>query len=90
VCREWDVAALQQSAPEFFVMSEFEHRDEERIGDPAALRFLQELRRDYRPVATFERFPVRERRIFGRSFAPHDWLYPFAGVTVWRRIGTAG
>lgn len=90
VCRGWNVTALQRNAPEFFVLSEFEHREEERTGDQAALGFLRELRADYRPAAVFERILPGERRLFGRSFAPHDWLYPFATVTVWRRIEGAG
>ncbi|MGQ0720117.1 MAG: ArnT family glycosyltransferase [Candidatus Eiseniibacteriota bacterium] len=90
VFRGWNVTALERNAPEFFVLSEFEHREEERTGVPAALGFLRELRADYRPAAVFERIPPRERRIFGRSFAPHDWLYPFATVTVWRRVEAAG
>jgi 4-amino-4-deoxy-L-arabinose transferase-like glycosyltransferase len=90
VCRGWNVVALERAAPEFFEMSEFEHRDEERTGDAACRGFLRELRADYRPAAVFERIPPGERRLFGRSFAPHDWLYPFATVTVWRRVPGAG
>ncbi|HHI79352.1 MAG TPA: phospholipid carrier-dependent glycosyltransferase [Planctomycetes bacterium] len=47
--------------------------------------FLDALEEDYRLVRRFDSFPPRWRSLFGWSFAPHDWLYPFPQVRVFKR-----
>lgn len=85
VCGEWDTATLRAERPYLFLMSEFEWREAERLRTPQALAFLAALDRAYLPAARFEGIAPGPRRLFGRGFAPHDWLYPFAEVRVWRR-----
>lgn len=87
VCENWDMTALERARPDVFVMSEFEWRESERLNDPAEAAFLLKLEREYVMVARFENLGFDARRVFGRPFAPHDWLYPFAEVRVWRRLG---
>ncbi len=48
-------------------------------------RFLDALERDYELVRRFTTFAPALRRLFGASFAPHDWLYPFPEVRVYRK-----
>ncbi len=85
-CEDWAVSRLERERPEWFVVSEFDLREVRRRDDPEARPFLAALERDWRPVAVFEGMPAWQRRLFG-GFAPHDWLYPFAQVTVYRRAG---
>jgi len=90
MCGGFDLPKLRAERPEIVLMSEFEDRDERRLGDAKARAFEQALEKDYRPVLVADTFPPSVRRIFGPAFAPHDWLYPFARVTVWERTGASG
>lgn len=85
VCGDWDAARLRAERPYVLVMSEFEWREAERLRTPEAMAFLAALDQGYLPAARFEGIAPGARRCFGRAFAPHDWLYPFAEVRVWRR-----
>ena len=87
LCEDWDTAKLERERPDWILLSEFEWREEERLGDPEASTFRSALSRHYREVSRFERFPAGARWIFGRRFAPHDWLYPFADVRIYRHRG---
>jgi 4-amino-4-deoxy-L-arabinose transferase-like glycosyltransferase len=86
-CERWNLAALEHARPDAFVMSEFDWREARRLGSPDAAAFLEAMERDYVLAARFEAIGPGARRLFGRAFAPHDWLYPFAEVRVWRRRG---
>jgi hypothetical protein len=81
IYEDWDLARLSRIAPEYFVISEFEWREERRLRDAKALAFLDALEAGYREAAVFRTFPKEERWVFG-GFAPHDWLYPFADVKI--------
>ncbi len=85
LCEDWNVEALLRQQPEVLVVSEFEWREEQRLGDRRALAFLREIEARYDRVARFDAIPPSQRRLFGRAFAPHDWLYPFAAVEIHRR-----
>lgn len=87
LCETWDLATLERARPDVFVMSEFDVRDATRLHNASARRFLDALARDYDVGARFEGMSPSRRRFFGRAFAPHDWLYPFAEVDVWLRRG---
>lgn len=84
---DWDLDRLERAQAEFLVASEFEWREEERLGDPAATAFWAAVERNYEVAVTYPGMPATWRRLFG-GFAPHDWLYPYAEVRVWRRITT--
>jgi hypothetical protein len=90
LCENWDLTPFDRTHPnsyamDVFVMSEFDWRDAERLDDPRERAFRAALARQYDLAARFEGLPVSARRLFGRPFPPHDWLYPFAEVQVWRR-----
>lgn len=89
LCENWDLAPFDRTRPnafamDVFVMSEFDWRDAERLDDPHERAFRDALARQYELAARFEALPAAARRLFGRAFPPHDWLYPFAEVQVWR------
>jgi hypothetical protein len=48
-------------------------------------RFLSSLESQYDLVKNFRNFPPSLSVLFGSRFAPHDWLYPFPEVRVFRR-----
>jgi 4-amino-4-deoxy-L-arabinose transferase-like glycosyltransferase len=85
LCEDWSVDALLRERPDLLLVSEFEWREERRLGDRRALAFLREIDAQYDRVARFDAIPPSQRRLFGRAFAPHDWLYPFATVEIQRR-----
>jgi hypothetical protein len=66
------------------VTSEFETRDEERLGQENAKTFLEVLRFYYAPARTFKVTPPLS--LPGRNlWTPHDWLYPNPEIRVYRR-----
>lgn len=81
----WSAAALVAKKPQLFVTSEFETREEIRLGMEDAASFLVALDRDYERAAVFENPPALFGHRLGPLFPPHDWLYPFPRVTVYRR-----
>ncbi|NNE44027.1 MAG: DUF2029 domain-containing protein [Gemmatimonadetes bacterium] len=85
LCRNWNVMALTRDEPEYVVLSEFERREEQRLDHAGAARFLRHLDEHYEVVASFDRIPADQRWLFGPRFAPHDWLYPFTGIEIWKR-----
>ncbi|MFQ5503472.1 MAG: ArnT family glycosyltransferase [Planctomycetota bacterium] len=108
ICEGWDLGLLEERRPDYFVLSEFDWRDEERLHGrtdeirfpdgyeelEALLRkrvddahsFRESLERDYELAVRFENMPGWQRRLFGRSFVPHDWLYAFPEIRVYRRL----
>lgn len=83
-CEEWSVTPLTIERPEWFLLSEFDVREEIRLGEAPAAEFLRTLNAGWVEAASFDALPVSQRRLFG-GYAPHDWLYPYAGVKVFRR-----
>lgn len=81
--QEWDLSVLQQA--EVVLLSQFEVDDAVRIRHAPAVAFLDRLREDYQQVAQFDvRFGVGSWR-FGKPAIPHDMLYPYPRLEVWRR-----
>jgi len=81
----WDASALKEKRPQFFVMSEFEWCEEERLQRKELTEFLQALEAEgYTLEKTFQNYP----HLFGwrivPSYVPHDWLYPFPQVKIYR------
>jgi 4-amino-4-deoxy-L-arabinose transferase-like glycosyltransferase len=81
---DWNADALVAGAPEFIVASEFEWREKERLRHEPAAALFREIDRGWVLAARFPGISARWRALFG-GWAPHDWLYPFAEVRVWRR-----
>jgi len=78
-----DAAQLKAQRPEWFVLSEFEWTDKERLQDAAYGEFAKALGEGYELVREWKHHPPGE--LPGRRFVPHDYLYPNPGVRVYRR-----
>lgn len=79
-----DAAHLKAASPEFFVLSEMEWREKERLNDAGLAELLSVLKAQYFQVARFETEPPLA--LPGREFVPHDFLYPTPEVRIYRRI----
>jgi hypothetical protein len=77
--------SLEATRPDCVYLSEFEWREEDRLGNPAFAEWLRQLDARHDLAASFDSFPPAWRWAFGRPFAPHDWLYPFAQARVHAR-----
>lgn len=78
-----DAQKLSDAKPQYVVMSEFEWRDKERLGDAGFRAFMQQLNALYTLQQAFKnRSPLA---LPGRAFAPHDFLYPNPEVRIYRR-----
>ncbi|MBD0275428.1 MAG: glycosyltransferase family 39 protein, partial [Acetobacteraceae bacterium] len=90
---EWNVAQLQQTAPDAVALSELnEYADALRARHPPALAYLDALRRDYPSVRVFaspvQVFGLRFTNVTGRlpdQGLPHDMLYTNPTTIVWMR-----
>jgi hypothetical protein len=81
--QEWDVNVLLQA--EVVVLSQFEVDDAIRVRHAPALAFLDDLNRSFRRVAQFDTTFRAGGIRFGKRNVPHDMLYPFPRIEVWRR-----
>ncbi len=79
----FDAQKLVSQKPQYVVMSEFDWRDKERLGDAGFRAFMQQLSALYTLQHTFKnRSPLS---LPGRAFVPHDFLYPNPAVRVYKR-----
>jgi hypothetical protein len=85
VCSDWNVTKLESQAPRWFVTSELDWLGSERRRAPEYLRFMEALDGGWELVASFESLPRAWRWIFGSASTPHDALYSFPEVRVYRR-----
>lgn len=77
----FDQSKLARS--KYFVASEFEWRDKERLNDANYRDFIAVLERDYSPPRVFEvAIPLE---LPGRKFVPHDFLYTHPKIRVYQR-----
>jgi hypothetical protein len=84
VITNWKTSTLEQERPQFFVLSEFEYADEQRLQLSAPLQFLRALDERYVLEKTFQNPPRLLNWRVGPTSPPHDWLYPFPEVKVYR------
>ncbi|MEJ5251377.1 MAG: glycosyltransferase family 39 protein [Chthonomonadetes bacterium] len=80
---EWDPSVLKEA--QVVVLSQFEKDDAVRVRHAPALTFLEELERSFRPVARFDTTFRLGGIVFGKRDVPHDMLYPFPRLEVWKR-----
>jgi hypothetical protein len=78
-----DSALLTERKPPWFVVSEFEWRDKERLDDADYISFKSSLDRNYSLAARFVNTPLLP--LPGRAFVPHDYLYPDPEVRIYQR-----
>jgi len=77
-----DAAALQRNRPLFWVWSEFQWRERERLKDASVAQLRRQLNIEYSMRAFHNTPPLQ---LPGRDFVPHDFLYPNPRVEVWSR-----
>ncbi len=92
---KWRKERLTEEAPHFFVISDFERREVERLfrtpegrANPeveAKMAFLREAQKRYVLLRRFSRRPKVFGWTFCKGFVPHDWLYPMPTIWVYRR-----
>jgi len=86
----WDWGTAQKRKPDFFVVSEFETREEVRLHLPEPRTFLNRLARQYRLVAQFKNREFVPTPWLSGIFVPHDWLYPNPRISVYKRFDAGG
>jgi len=79
----FDITKLQQEMPQWFVMSEFEWRDEERLHPQQYNQFMQALQEKYQLQKTFKNHSWLA--LPGRAFVPHDFLYTNPEIQIYKR-----
>ncbi len=77
--------ALAAAPLDAFALSEFDWREEQRLGNPAVEPFLAGLDERFPACEHFSGIAPAWRAAFGPLPAPHDWLYPFVEVRVHHR-----
>src|SRR5690606_28218297 len=77
----FDTVELESQKPKWFVMNEFEFRDEERLNQGEHQKFMKKLQSEYSLRAQFKNQPPFEWP--GREFVPHDWLYTNPEVRIY-------
>lgn len=78
----FDAEKLRQQKPQWFVMSEFEWRDEARLRPQEFGRFMKELNNEYRLEKTYKHHPWLA--LPGRNFVPHDFLYTNPEIRIYQ------
>jgi len=81
-----DARKLRQEKPDYLVISDFEYGDPLRLGLPEFKTFWDLLHQDYREIARFEKTPRIDGLDFGKKgLPPHDWLYPYPTIVVFKK-----
>jgi 4-amino-4-deoxy-L-arabinose transferase-like glycosyltransferase len=79
----FDVEKLQSAQPKYFVVSELEWVEKERLGDASYLQWKQTLDNEYQLAQQWNaQSPLT---LPGRSYVPHDFLYASPAVRVYVR-----
>ena len=89
--KDWDAGLLEAGKPDLVVLSEYDYADALRLKDPAALRYLDALRRDYtrstiladNNAALSTQYTLIEG-LPTRGW-PHDMLYPCPIISFYKR-----
>jgi len=79
----FDVQKLQQQKTQWFVMSEFEWRDEKRLRPQQFQAFMDALEKEYQ-LQGIEKHQV-PLALPGRALVPHDFLYTNPEIRIYRR-----
>ena len=80
----WDPQRLRREQPAWFVISEFWWSFENPLAGAGRRDTLATLARDYDLAWADAGFPVGWRWVFANTTPPHDWLYPFPEIRVYR------
>lgn len=79
---DWNTERLLTEMPDYIVLTEFEYTDAERLQRQDYERFMEAVQEHYTLAQTFvnEPLPLRKSR-----YTPHDLLYIYPDVRVYRR-----
>ena len=77
-----DAAKLESEKPQFFVWSEFQWREGERLNSADVRKLREALKIEYSMRAFHNAVPLE---LPGRNYVPHDFLYTNPRVEVWTR-----
>ncbi len=77
-----DASALQKNRPRYFVWSEFQWRERERLNDLSVAQLRRQLAIEYSMRSFHNETPLQ---LPGRALVPHDFLYTNPRVEVWAR-----
>ena len=77
-----DAAKLRLEKPRYFVWSEFQWRERERLNDANAANLRRALNIEYSKREFHNTAPLA---LPGRDYVPHDFLYTNPRVEVWNR-----
>ncbi len=83
VFTDWNVENLHSEKPNWFILSEFEWREKERLKEGDFERFEDALQADYTLVKKFQN--VAPFALPRREFVPHDFLYTNPEIKIYRR-----
>ena len=94
-----DAERLKAASPDFLALSEFETADPLRLmrspvtaSLPDVKRFAafwQAVQEQYQPAFVAQNRPaLLPPALLPQGLPPHDWLYPYPAVTIWRKRGT--
>jgi hypothetical protein len=78
----FDPKKLHDQQPQWFVMSEFEWREEERLRPQEFHSFMKELDNLYHLEKVFKNHP--RLALPGRTFVPHDFLYTNPEIRIYQ------
>lgn len=87
---DWNPARMREQAPDWFLISEFKRKQSHEPPTPDALAVERILHEEYDVVAQFHNFPQAQRSWIGARAVPHDWLYCFPSIHVYKRKPTDG
>jgi hypothetical protein len=79
----FDAAQLRTSSPKYFMWSELEWAEKERLRDTKYLEFKTELEKSYNMAQQFK-VPA-PLTLPGRAYVPHDFLYTNPSVQIYVR-----
>ncbi|MEO6906977.1 MAG: glycosyltransferase family 39 protein [Abditibacteriaceae bacterium] len=79
----FEITELQQQKPLWFVMSEFEWRDEKRLRPRQYNDFMETLQKEYQLQESYKNHPWLA--LPGRASVPHDFLYTNPEIQIYKR-----
>ena len=86
---DMDAQALRNEEPDYFLITNYEYRQYLRMPDtfPAEAAFMAYLDggREYKEIQTFERSPSLMGIKLPNAFPPHDWMYPYPTIRIFKR-----
>ncbi|MCD6218863.1 hypothetical protein J7K43_00585, partial [Candidatus Calescamantes bacterium] len=86
VLKDSSMKETQRKTPDFIVLSEYEYRDALRFPEifSKEKKLLNFIQRNYTLIEKFENLPSIGKLKFRKGFPPHDWLYPYPAILIYK------